>query len=84
MPYVKQDSYQILAHPNFNSSCQAGIRAPFSGIYRCTDCGYEIAASTEAMLPMAHDDPRHDREEWNCSGQIKWQPVAFAIQKKPQ
>lgn len=80
MPYVKQSSYVVIEHPYFNSSCQPGIRAPVSGIYKCTDCGYEIAASTENNLPQVHDDPRYDDDKWHCSGQIKWQPVAFAIQ----
>jgi hypothetical protein len=87
MPYVKQDAYLVIQHHYFNTLLSPGLRAPVAGIYKCTACGYEIAASTDTNLPKPHDDPRHDSNDWNCSGEIKWLPVAFAIQKvqkKPQ
>jgi len=79
MPYVKHATYQVIDHPFFNASYPPRTRAPVSGIYRCV-CGFEIAAQAETNLPERDEDARHERDEWSCSGQVKWQPVAFAIQ----
>jgi hypothetical protein len=79
MPYVKSGTHSLADLIHFNHApLPQGQRAPYSGIYRCVNCGYEIACAADNNLPVWSNDPRH--EQWNCSsgGLVKWQVVALA------
>jgi hypothetical protein len=76
----------ILKSPNFGLPYNPGVRAQYSGIYKCTACdGYEIACAAGDNLPAAMD---RKHEKFNCvPSAVQWQLVAEAIDhptKKPQ
>jgi len=79
MPYVKPGT-EIVTHLfHFEAKIPPRVAAPYFGIYRCTNCAYEIVSSPDNSLPDVVGDPKH--EKFNCSGLIKWQLVALAMQK---
>lgn len=78
MPFVKPGTELPIDMMHFDSQAPPGIHAPYSGIYKCTNCGYEVASAVDFNLPQRDGDRRH--EMWTCSGPFKWQLVALAIQ----
>lgn len=86
MAYVKHGTYQVIDTPLFQDRMmwKPDQRAPYSGIYKCTNCGFEIATAVDAALPNVADDFRH--QKWNCSGMglNQWQLVALPIQKRAE
>lgn len=66
MPYYKDLAYfravNALSHPDFDVEFQVGSQARKAGIYRCTECGHEIAIAAGHTLPPdgAHEHPTHN------------------------
>ena len=58
--------------------------APFSGIYHCTVCKYEIACPAGRALPPTTDA---GHKQWGCyddSGtMVKWQLIVETLARKP-
>lgn len=81
MPYVKRGQYQEIDFIHFNNVLPSGGNAPYNGIYKCVNCGYEVSATTDTLLPSLVEDARH--QGWECIGvPTKWQLVALATQKR--
>lgn len=57
----------------FDKTHKPGNSAPFSGIYRCQTCGYEVASNEGQPLPPQHLKPHQ--------GPIVWQLVVYAQHK---
>jgi hypothetical protein len=54
----------------FDGTTAPGQPAPFSGIYRCTGCGREIAANAGGPMP-----PQNHHQHAILQGAIAWQLV---------
>jgi hypothetical protein len=59
IPWVQADR----SYSRFDLVYSPSTPAPFTGIYRCTVCKYEIARSTREALPIASDT---DHKQWGC------------------
>lgn len=57
----------------FDQTTQPGIRAPRSGIYRCTGCGREVASNEGEPLP-----PQNNHQHAAHAGPILWQLIVYA------
>jgi hypothetical protein len=64
---------------HFDNSYPHSASAPYSGIYHCTNCGYEIAVSIgKPLAPSAVQDPQH--QAFSCVPNLsRWVLVAEAI-----
>jgi hypothetical protein len=64
---------------NFDKIHEPGQPTPFSGIYRCVSCGFEIASIHPHPLPLTKICPNH-AANWKCQhGPVRWQLVAAAM-----
>jgi len=64
---------------NFDLIYKPGQPTPFSGIYRCTSCGFEVVSTYGHALPPTEICPTHS-PRWRCNhGLVRWQLVAAAI-----
>ena len=64
---------------DFDLIYNPGTRTPWSGIYKCASCGYEIVSIQGAPLPPTMVCPQHS-PRWQCNhGPVRWQLVAAAI-----
>ncbi|EJC66128.1 hypothetical protein Rleg5DRAFT_1835 [Rhizobium leguminosarum bv. viciae WSM1455] len=59
----------------YDNEWAPGSRPPNSGIYRCKNCGDEIAANKGNPLP-----PQNHHQHANLAP-IVWQLLVFAVQK---
>ncbi len=65
--------------PDFDKLLHPGTLAPYSGIYRCENCGFEASSTAGNPLPPARDCGSHG-SRWKCApGTITWRLVAAAI-----
>lgn len=57
----------------FTDKHAPGSKVPHSGIYRCVNCGSEIAANKGDPMPPQNNSqhPKHD-------GKIEWQLLVYA------
>jgi hypothetical protein len=81
MPNYKDPSVfaQRPADGNFDKIHEPGQPTPFSGIYRCTACNFEIVSTRGHPLPPTKTCLGHSHN-WKCKhGFIRWQLVAAAI-----
>ncbi len=62
--------------PAFDELHNPGASAPRPGIYRCANCGREIASDAGDPLPPAdhHPHPAH-------VGPIRWQLIVYAEER---
>lgn len=60
----------------FDASHTPGTPAPNPGIYRCTNCGDEIAIAGGHTLP-----PQNHRQHNPSQGAILWRLVVFPVQQ---
>jgi hypothetical protein len=64
---------------NFIKTHEPGSITPFSGIYRCVSCGFEVVSTKGHPLPPTKICPNHSAS-WKCDhGPVRWQLVAAAI-----
>lgn len=61
----------------FDKTFGPGQIGPWSGIYRCTNCGDEIAANAGNPLP-----PQNNHQHADRSKPIVWKLLVYAVQKK--
>jgi len=61
--------------PAFDETLPPGFRIKISGIYRCTQCGDEIAANKGDPLP-----PQNKHQHRNRALPVLWKLVAAARQ----
>lgn len=61
--------------PEFDRSHLPGSIVPYSGIYRCTNCGDEVACNKHTRFP-----PQNHRQH-RTRLPIRWRLVAAAIQR---
>ena len=78
MPLIKDSQYLRAGYGvAFDYILSPGFHTPFSGIYRCEGCGFEIAAIRGHPLPP--DD--HKGHALSC-GPIRWRLVAQAANER--
>lgn len=81
MPNYKNGDvfFQRPSDTNFDTIYRPGQLTPFSGIYRCTSCGFEIVSTATHPLPPTETCLNHSTR-WMCQhGPVRWQLVAAAI-----
>jgi len=65
--------------PNFDKICEPGQATPFSGIYQCTSCTFEVVSTQGHPLPPTKTCTAHSTS-WKCKhGLVRWRLVAAAI-----
>lgn len=62
-------------HSDFDKEHNPGISAPYPGIYKCVNCGDEIA------IAGGHTLPSQNHSQHASYQPIKWKLVVCAIQK---
>lgn len=60
----------------FDATHNPGVSAPYAGIYRCTNCGDEIAIAGGHTLP-----PQNHRQHSPSGGDIRWQLIVHSVSK---
>lgn len=60
----------------FDREHSPGEKAPYSGIFRCKGCGFEVAANQGQPLP-----PQNHHQHSTAQGSIRWRLVVFAQHK---
>jgi len=74
MALKKYDQFiQKSDHAAFDQTHPPGERAPHPGIYRCTNCGDEIAIAGGHVLP-----PQNHKQHTSAAP-IRWQLIVFAV-----
>ncbi len=63
-------------HSAYDTKHSPGDTATNAGIYRCTNCGDEIAIAKGHTLP-----PQNHHQHNPSAGKIEWQLIVFAQQK---
>jgi hypothetical protein len=59
----------------FDRELKPGEAGPWSGIYRCTNCGDEVAANANNPLP-----PQNHRQHTGTAP-IRWKLLVYAVQQ---
>jgi hypothetical protein len=85
MPNYKDGS--VFGHlpndTNFDTIHRPGQRTPFSGIYRCQNCGFEAVSTHGHPLPPETSCFQHGTQHgtnWSGAyGTVTWKLVAAAI-----
>lgn len=57
-------------HPAFDTTHGPGKTVPYSGIYRCTGCGKEIAANADDPFP-----PQNHHQHPQAQSAILWKLI---------
>ena len=73
--YQNGEFLHKLVHEAFDKEHTPGTAAPFPGIYRCTNCGDEIA------IAGGHTLPPQNHKQHNSSLPIRWKLLIYAEQK---
>lgn len=60
----------------FDATHAPGTPAPHPGIYRCTNCGDEIAIAGGHILP-----PQNHKQHSPSNGPIAWKLLVFPVQR---
>jgi hypothetical protein len=66
-----------LNHAAFDRKFRPGSEVPFSGIYRCINCGDEVALNKGTPFP-----PQNHHQHTSRERPIIWQLLVFAVQQK--
>jgi hypothetical protein len=78
MPFIRDSLYLRAGYGvAFDYILSPGFRTPFSGIYRCEGCGFEIASTKRQTLP-ADDHKGHGL----AHGPIRWRLVAQTMHER--
>lgn len=78
MALYKQGNYlEQSRDAAFDALHSPGVQAPHPGIYRCTNCGDEIAIAGGHVLP-----PQNHNQHLPTKGQIKWQLLVYPVQRR--
>jgi hypothetical protein len=67
--YKFKDFLQLDDSSKFDGFHNPGIKAPYPGIYRCAECGKEIAIAEGHTLPSEN---HHDHDRKLGQGKIRW------------
>ncbi|WP_267221605.1 hypothetical protein [Dyella silvae] len=67
---------ELINDPAFDANHTPGTAAPHPGIYRCTNCGDEIAIAGGHILP-----PQNHRQHNPLNGPINWQLLVYPVQR---
>jgi hypothetical protein len=79
MPLFKHEVFQKSESAAFDQVYAPGTRTPYSGIYRCTVCGFEVVSTELHPLPPEHSCSQHS-PKWRCRhGAVRWQLVSAPI-----
>ena len=63
----------------FDKLHHSGASVPYSGIYRCATCGFEITCEEGRIFPPEKSCAKH-HAKWKCAqGEVNWQLAAFTI-----
>ena len=57
----------------FDGESAPGTAAPYSGIYRCSGCGREVASNSPQPLP-----PQNHHQHSPYQGAIRWRLIVYA------
>jgi hypothetical protein len=81
MPNFKDASYfnQLPNDGNFDVIYLPGQPTPFSGIYKCTSCGFEAVSTRLHPLPPEVSCLNHSPSWRAAHGTVRWKLVAAAI-----
>jgi hypothetical protein len=72
MALYKYEKYlQKTDHQAFDIVFEPGSKTPYSGIYRCENCGDEFASTVANPLP-----PENHRQHAPANGAILWRLIA--------
>ncbi len=63
-------------HEAFDTEYGPGKTVPWSGIYRCMGCGWEIAANESTPFP-----PQNHHQHSVAQGSVRWKLVTYAVHK---
>jgi hypothetical protein len=74
--YKHQQYLQQSTHEAFDSLHSLGAATPFSGIYKCANCGDEIASNKGNPLP-----PQNHKQHDPNKGKVLWRLIVFAETK---
>ncbi|NIG79449.1 hypothetical protein F3J34_38505 [Klebsiella sp. Ap-873] len=72
--YKYSSNIQQNNHSAFDAEHNPGIAAPYAGIYKCTNCGDEIA------IAVGHTLPPQNHKQHTTPLPIKWKLVVHAVQ----
>lgn len=80
MPYFKnKDVFKHDVSAAFDYVYSPGTKTPHSGVYRCTNCGFEAVSTAGHPLPPEHSCGEHS-VNWRCRhGVVQWQLVSAPI-----
>lgn len=79
MPYYKHSVFTQSDSTAFDHIYAPGTKTPYSGIYRCTVCGFEVVSTEGHPLPPEHSCSQHS-PRWTCRhGAVRWQLVTAPI-----
>lgn len=67
---------QNIKHTAFDQTYVPGATTPFSGIYRCDNCGDEVASNKGNPLP-----PQNHKQHTPAKGAIVWRLLVYAETK---
>ncbi|MBT1872809.1 protein L [Enterobacter mori] len=72
--YKYSSNLQNSDHEAFDAEHNPGVSAPLAGIYKCTNCGDEIA------IAGGHTLPPQNHKQHTTTLPIKWKLVVYAVQ----
>jgi hypothetical protein len=75
--YKDQKYLQTSDSDAFDNLHQPGDKTPHSGIYRCVNCGDEVASNAGNPLP-----PQNHKQHNPLNGAIRWKLIVYAVQQK--
>lgn len=73
--YKYSQNLQTSSHEAFDQEHSPGVSAPLPGIYKCTNCGDEIAIAGGHTLP-----PQNHRQH-TTTKPIKWKLIVYPVQQ---
>lgn len=77
MASYKHGQYLVKSESEaFDREFKPGEDGPWSGIYRCSNCGDEVAANAGNPLPPQNHHQHTDRDT-----PIRWKLLVYAVQK---
>ncbi|ELY4518837.1 protein L [Cronobacter muytjensii] len=76
MALYKYSQYlQTSTHEAFDKEHSPGVPAPVPGIYKCTNCGDEIA------IAGGHTLPPQNHKQHSTTKPIKWKLIVYPVQQ---
>jgi hypothetical protein len=75
--YKYSEYLQVSKDTAFDATHHPGATCPVSGIYRCDNCGHEVASNQNQPLP-----PQNHAQHNTSNGPIVWRLIVFAQHRK--